>query len=285
MSISDIDYDSSEIQRFKDEEDCLILIVVGRGILGFNYPELVNVVDMTASQNVDRIYQLLCRVIRKHPKGNKKLFFKIAPNVHNDYYKYIMTAVLSLSDESFFTKFNGKNFNDMIISVIKRKQNHRQNNNKNKNIKSKPKTIKPIDFEGLPAFEFFKNLYHKKDALLHTYARTTIRDVRAEFMENTPNNYWVFEKCIEDAKKYNTIKKWRENSSAYSTACNNDWLDECIKHMKKQNSWTKEKCIKDAKKYNTKNEWKNIKKSGYQSAKNNGWLDECTAHMPKRNKK
>ena len=39
----------------------------------FNFPEMETVIDMTASQNIDRIFQLMCRVIRKHPKGNKKL--------------------------------------------------------------------------------------------------------------------------------------------------------------------------------------------------------------------
>lgn len=119
LSTSDYDIDSSEIDRFKREEDCLVLIVVGRGILGFNFPDLVNVVDMTTSQNVDRIYQLLCRVIRNHPKGERKLFFKIAPSALSEYYKYIMTGVLALNDESFFTTYNGSNFNSFKIPVRK----------------------------------------------------------------------------------------------------------------------------------------------------------------------
>ena len=40
------------------------IIVVGRGILGFNFEQLVNVVDMTGSQNIDRIFQLMARVVR-----------------------------------------------------------------------------------------------------------------------------------------------------------------------------------------------------------------------------
>ena len=285
LSISDIDYDSSEIEVFKQDVDCLILIVVGRGILGFNYPELVNVVDMTTSQNVDRIYQLLCRVIRKHPQGHKKLFFKIAPNVHSDYYKYIMTAVLSLSDESFFTKFNGKNFSDMIIPVIKTKKEHHELNNNGGESKPRPKTLKPIDFEGLPVFEFFKDLYHKKDALLHVYAYTTIRNVRAEFMNFKPQGYWnIKNNCIEDAKKYSTRNEWStKNSGAYNSARRNGWYEECTKHMMVLHKiWTKEECIDSAKKYNTRKEWSNKDRKAWDAARANGWYDECITHMKKQ---
>jgi len=280
LSISDIDYDSKEIERFKNESDCLILIVVGRGILGFNYPELVNVVDMTTSQNVDRIYQLLCRVIRKHPEGHKKLFFKVAPNIHSDYYKYIMTAVLSLADETFFTKFNGKNFSDMIIPVIKTKREHHEPNN-NGGSKPRPKTLKPIDFEGLHVFEFFKDLYHKKDALLHIYTYTTIRDVRAEFMKQMPNGYWTKEKCIENALQYNKIGRWIvSNMGAYNVAKKNGWIEECTKHMIiTKGKWTKEKCIETAQNYQTRKEFQDNERGAYGASYINGWLDECYAHM------
>jgi hypothetical protein len=292
LSISDVDLDSSEIERFKNEQDCLILIVVGRGILGFNYPELVNVVDMTTSQNVDRIYQLLCRVIRKHPEGQKKLFFKVAPNIHSDYYKYIMTAVLSLSDESFFTKFNGKNFSDMIIPVIKtttKKENDEPNVDNNKN-KSKPKTLKPVDFEGLPVFEFFKDLYHKKDALLNVYAYTTIRDVRGEFMKQVPSGYWTKERCLESALKYKTKSDWNKyDGSACVTAQRNNWYDECTKHMieiKKPNGhWTKEKCLESALKYKTIKEWQSNEWGAYGAAVKNNWTVEMTKHMNRNNPK
>lgn len=285
LSISDIDYDSSEIEVFKQDKDCLILIVVGRGILGFNYPELVNVVDMTTSQNVDRIYQLLCRVIRKHPEGQKKLFFKVAPNIHSDYYKYIMTAVLSLADESFFTKFNGKNFSDMIIPVIKTKREHHEPNNGGKG-KPKPKTLKPIDFEGLPVFEFFKDLYHKKDALLHVYAYTTVRDVRAEFLKYMPNGYWTKEKCIENALEYKTRKEWERNGrSSYDAARKNGWYEECCRHMIRQHIiWTEKMCLESASKYNTRNEWKKNDDNAYQAARKNGWCNECVNHMIFKNK-
>jgi len=43
---------------------------------------------------------------------------------------------------------------------------------------------------------------------------------------------WTFEKCLKNAKKYNTIKEWKENSSGYDTAYRNGWLKKCKAHMK-----------------------------------------------------
>jgi superfamily II DNA or RNA helicase len=283
LSISDIDYDSVEIENFKADPACLILIVVGRGILGFNYPELVNVVDMTTSMNVDRVYQLFCRVVRKHPNGLQKLFFKIAPNTLSDYYKYVMTGVLALSDEYYFTHFNGKNFNDMQIPVRPHVNNNGGGNNTNDNTTTIPnrkkpvKRLSPIDFSALPVFELFKDIYHKKDSLLHTYAFTTIREVRAEFMNR---NYWSKENCILDALNYSTKTDWKANNGgAYNSADYNGWMEECTNHMIKRGFLTKEMCIESALKYNTINEWRKYHASDYTAAIRKNWIDDCTKHM------
>jgi len=43
---------------------------------------------------------------------------------------------------------------------------------------------------------------------------------------------WTKEKCIEDARKYESRSKWDSSSrSAYNSAWNNGWLDECCSHM------------------------------------------------------
>lgn len=283
LSISDTDHDSKEIDYFTTQSDVLILIVVGRGILGFNYPELVNVVDMTTSKNVDRIFQLFCRVLRKHPKGEKKLFFKISPNTMSDYFKYIMTGVLSLSDEYYYTHFNGKNFDDIQIPIIKTKTDHSPNSSPH--ISKKKNNFRPLDFSNLPIFELFKDILHKKNALLQVYAYTSIYNVRSEFMRTkAPSMFWTKEMCIESALKYKTRLLWHTNEqSAYQIARKNNWMDECTEHMdemqKPKGYWTKENCIKHALKYNSIKEWRKNVKSSIKFIKKNGWMDECTAHM------
>lgn len=58
LSHSENDLDSSNIQQFKTDPEHKVLVVVDRGILGFDMHDLVNVVDLTCSKNIDRTYQL-----------------------------------------------------------------------------------------------------------------------------------------------------------------------------------------------------------------------------------
>ena len=47
-----------------------------------------------------------------------------------------------------------------------------------------------------------------------------------------PSGYWTIERCMEDAKRFQTIVTWqRESKSAYSIAQRNGWLDQCVGHM------------------------------------------------------
>jgi superfamily II DNA or RNA helicase len=243
LSISDIDLDSSEIERFKTDDNCLVLIVVGRGILGFNYTRLVNIVDMSTSQNIDRIYQLFCRVVRKHPDGLKKLFFKIAPRDKEDYYKYVMTGVLALSSEEFFLKFNGKNFDELQIPVkeIREKFDYKRGPSK----PTKARKYEPINFDNLPVFGFFKDIY-ENDGTLSTYTLTDIKDVRAEFLNRKPSDFWTKEKCMKSASLYGLIDEWRKyDLQAFNAAKLNGWYAECLvemtKNLKERMTETKKK--------------------------------------------
>jgi len=46
-----------------------------------------------------------------------------------------------------------------------------------------------------------------------------------------PKNYWTFERCKEDALKYNTKTEWKKNSPGCNAAFINGWYEECCKHM------------------------------------------------------
>jgi len=284
LSISDTDSNSSEIQRFKTENNCLILIVVGRGILGFNYPKLVNIVDLTLSQNIDRIYQLFCRIVRKHPNGDKKLFFKIATKEKSDYYKYIMTGVLALSSEEFFTKFNGKNFDDMIIPAIKTENKKIKRNIRNYKVKinkSNYKDYKPIDFSNLPVFEFFKDVYNN-DKIFNTYILTTIKDVRSEFLSRKPRGYWTIERCMVSAKNYSQVREWKIGDyEAYQASQYYNWFNDCIKHMT-TDFRLMDMCIRNARGYKNISEWMKSQKDAYNIALKYDWFDMCTEHMIKQ---
>lgn len=117
-----------------------------------------------------------------------------------------------------------------------------------------------------------------------------LEECRKYFEEaKKPNGYWTSGKCIENAKKYNTISEWINNDAvAYQNARKNGSFEKCIKHMtklefKSKPKWTLEKCKEDALNYNTITEWNKLGRKSYRVAQKNNWLEECTTHMKKRN--
>ncbi len=61
-----------------------------------------------------------------------------------------------------------------------------------------------------------------------------IKNIRLLFNNiQKPNNYWSFEKCAEEAKKYSTRTEFKTNSSgAYGASVRNKYLNEICSHMK-----------------------------------------------------
>jgi hypothetical protein len=103
-----------------------------------------------------------------------------------------------------------------------------------------------------------------------------------------PSGYWTKERCIEDAKKYDTIKEWtNSNTTPITNARINGWLDECTAHMvrkiKPSGYWLiKENCIEEALKYSKIKDWSHKSSASYKQSRANGWYDECIAHMKKQ---
>ena len=180
LSISDDDPDAEAVDTFKNNPKCAVLVVVGRGVLGFNFEELVNVVDMTGSQNIDRIFQLMARIVRKHPKGYQKLFFKISSSKMASYFEHLMTGVLCLTSNEWYTKYNGKNFLQLPLPVKQIQREKRERDNKKRG--RKPQEIKPIEYVGLPAIRLFDDISHKDHLELAGYSYTTLGKVRAKLL-------------------------------------------------------------------------------------------------------
>jgi len=92
-----------------------------------------------------------------------------------------------------------------------------------------------------------------------------------------PNNYWTKERCIEEAKKYNTLTQFKKgNSTAYNLSLNNNWMteiSELCNFKKPKGYWTKESCIEEAKQYNNLAELRKNNQLYYAVDKNN-WVDE-----------
>ncbi len=173
QSTSDLG-NSEGIQDFKENKELKFLIVVYRGILGFNYSELVNIIDLTGSKNVNRILQLYCRLIRKSKNNLDKFYYKISPNHLAEYFSKFMTGVLHLSHEHYLLQYDGKNFNDLQIVPINQTVSKLNIKNINKNYNINNSKLVQLNLEYV--FDMHK-LYHKGDNFCESIVYITLNEV------------------------------------------------------------------------------------------------------------
>ncbi len=124
VSHSKLDADGENIEAF-GRYDTPLLVVVDRAQLGYDNPDLVNFIDMTGSKNPDRIFQMLCRVVRP---GNveKKLFVKVMPASFADQNLLLfMEGVLNLSRREIFETYDGTGFYKQEVPARARKPRDR----------------------------------------------------------------------------------------------------------------------------------------------------------------
>lgn len=107
ISTSENDSDSVLIDDFKAGKYD-VLVVVGRGILGFNDKNMTYLADLRSSANIDASYQLFARILRVHPNNTQKTYVRVADV---DYNKQIFNLhkMVALMDKTIYKGFDGKN--------------------------------------------------------------------------------------------------------------------------------------------------------------------------------
>jgi very-short-patch-repair endonuclease len=88
-------------------------------------------------------------------------------------------------------------------------------------------------------------------------------------------NHWTLQRCIEDARKYQTKTQWANaKRSGYTIASKSGWLEQCTSHMNAdmrkvgvQRIWTYEKCLELARSCSTRADFKRASGSAYQRAR------------------
>jgi superfamily II DNA or RNA helicase len=109
-SLSTSDFEEGvDIERFRHDPLSTVLIVVNRGVLGYSCPELINLVDMTCSMNMDRMMQLFGRILRiddKNP-GAAKFYPRLVPEKLIEYNYYLLGVMLSLCEHNNYVAFDG----------------------------------------------------------------------------------------------------------------------------------------------------------------------------------
>ena len=96
-----------EISRFKNGETDT-LVVVNKGILGFNDKNMTALFDLKSSSNVDTSYQLFARILRIHPNKVKKSYIRVSDNDYNNQV-LMLHKMMALMKTEIFKGFTGKN--------------------------------------------------------------------------------------------------------------------------------------------------------------------------------
>lgn len=180
VSHSKSDVDNLVVNQFK-KQNSGVLVVVNRARLGYNDETLMNLIDLSGTHNPDIIYQMMCRTLRGNPEDHK-YYLKVSPK---DSPSLAIThislcAALMLTDKKYLETYNGSNFNDLQMPVIKREYD--------KLMKVKGKSRKLTDHSTiLPDYSFdiidtFREITKDLNNPNTIYKMTTIGDVRRELL-------------------------------------------------------------------------------------------------------
>lgn len=221
VSTENNDKDSQNIQKFIEDKDIKVLIVVSRGILGFNLPSLVNVVDMSGTRNLDRMYQMFSRITRVHDGYPIKRYFKIAPVGEVEYVQYVTSAMLSLIHRTNIELYNGNNFKTVLPILTKKRVVYNKSSSTEKKSKL-PSSQKMVEFEGLDIVLNFSKLYSNMDKTLQVYSRTNLQEVMVslrKYDSQLPSKWWNEYRVYQCSKNYRSLSTFKKGSaSAYKAA-------------------------------------------------------------------
>jgi len=270
VSTYENDIDFELLDRFKAEDDVKILVVVDRGTVGFDMPQLKNFIDMTGTENPEIIYQMLGRISRNDHLSKPKVFIKASPKARLSRTELVTCFALALTTKAVFESYDG----NYMITKFPLPSTQRPNNQKKEKSDRKqysddqPKVIALADYT-----DILNHLKHRDTESAAAVAWVTLNEQFNVF-------YWARDECLQIALKYKTRIEWMTaDPNSYSAARRNGWLDACCTHMPERVVWTKEKCKISASTYRTRKTWHKAQPGAYAAARQNEWLDECCEHM------
>lgn len=198
LSHSKNDINSEQFEKFKSNNNIQLLLVVDRGRIGYNMTELFNIVDFTMTKNLNVMLQMYGRLLRKSKKSTSKVYFKVSSKENTDFTIDLMTAMLSLTNRNWYTRFNGKNIGGILI--IKGRNinpNSKVLNNQVKryNYKEKKTSFYKLGFP--MDLNFFTKNYEKEvNENFNSIAYTTLDKVRREFYNLNPKSNYTSKRML-----------------------------------------------------------------------------------------
>lgn len=124
--------------------------------------------------------------------------------------------------------------------------------------------------------------FRLKSAVAYSVSRKNgwLKDFTWLIKKTKGNNYWSYEKCLEEAKKYESLSEFKkESGSAYNISLHHKWLKDFTWLTRKQKAfryWNYERCYQEALKYKRLIDFYNNSGSAASAALKNKWINEYT---------
>ena len=202
LSTSKYGEDAKAIEGFGKDPDKSVLIVVNRGVLGYSCKELINLVDMTCSLNMDRMMQLYGRILRidEENRDAAKFYLRLVPKKLADYSYHMLNLMMSLCDRKNYLAFDGnlrkmpfraKKFDSELIESEGSASAEEPGIPSQGNGGSKPRTRRVPVWE-LDTLDYMSRVYSDPDGVYSDMATTTMAEVEARLTGR------VFHKTVEE---------------------------------------------------------------------------------------
>lgn len=279
ISTCDTDEGSKLIEEFKNDPWLQILIVVRRGGLGFNYPQLCNVVDFSFSLNPDVVFQFMGRVMRSY-KGAEKRFIKVAPQNLRWAHEHVLRFALALGCAEDFFSYTG-NWKELPISVPREVKARLE-----KASKDSREGIQSPRLNWVPFRETMRGAYDLRSGSALRVAKATFDgDVRAAL---GVRRILCLELVHQSARCHGRVVDWqRADPSGYKWAREKGKtvLDICTAHMSRsvRARYSDDELRASAQLYSHRGAWLSEDVRTYQVAKKRGdiFFESCCQHMAK----
>jgi superfamily II DNA or RNA helicase len=201
-SHSGCDINGDLITNFKNDEHD-VLVVVDRCRIGYDDANIINLIDMSGTRNIDLIYQMMCRVIRGDQSINK-FYLKVTTNdlAQMAADETAVNGALMLSDKEFLLKYNGKNFNDLEIPTLKTPRNIIIENT-NKGQKTGGRTYRESVLPEMlhDVFKLLKDIKHDLNNPTSIYKITTVSEAKQQLGLIKAQKQRTYEEILELARQ------------------------------------------------------------------------------------
>lgn len=191
------------INNFKNDEHD-VLVVVDRCRIGYDDAKMMNLIDMSGTRNIDLIYQMMCRVIRGD-QSTTKFYLKVTTNelAQMAADEIAVNGALMLSNKEFLLKYNGKNFNELEIPVLR---TFRTINTTARVVNGEANTTRNYRQSILPeithdVFNLLKNIKYDLNNPLSIYKITTISEAKERLGLIKAYKQKTYEEILQLAKQ------------------------------------------------------------------------------------